>query len=181
MAKGSSYEREVCKLLSKWWTDGHTDAVFWRTSNSGGRATVRGSKGTTNQHGDICATDPVGLPLLRVFALEIKRGYPRSTIHDLIDSDGTPKGSYASWISQAKASQKLAGSKSWMILHKRDRREPTVTLPDPIFMNLLHTSGLEKPAPPFAITSYGADVLATIRLDAFLSNITPLAVAVLGK
>jgi len=41
MAKGSSFEREICTILSKWWTNNERDDVFWRTAGSGARATTR--------------------------------------------------------------------------------------------------------------------------------------------
>ena len=55
MAKGPSFEREVCEKLSLWWTDGKRDDVFMRTSGSGGKATARRKKGkdTPFQGGDI--------------------------------------------------------------------------------------------------------------------------------
>jgi len=59
-SKGSSYERNICKKLSLWLSDGDDDSGFWRTSNSGGRHTIRLKKGkkTKNQDGDITSIYP---------------------------------------------------------------------------------------------------------------------------
>jgi hypothetical protein len=57
--KGSSFEREFCKTISLWLSNKNRDDLFWRTSNSGGRYTIRKKSGkeTDNQEGDITATD----------------------------------------------------------------------------------------------------------------------------
>jgi hypothetical protein len=125
--KGAAFEREICKAMSLWWTGGESDAVFWRTSQSGGRSTSRGKKGrsTANQSGDVCATDPVGLPFLEVFSLEIKRGYnARCSINDLLDH---PQGGMmGEWLAQAEESRKQASALYWMLIVKRDRRDALV-------------------------------------------------------
>src|SRR3954464_11883516 len=95
--KGASFERDLCKRLSLWWTDGERDDVFWRTSQSGGRATSRTKKGkkTKNSYGDICAVDPIGQPLLDLITFEVKRGYNKDSFTDLLDK---PKSSiYMKW------------------------------------------------------------------------------------
>lgn len=133
--KGNTFERSICTLLSEWWTQDESPPrqdVFWRTASSGGRATQRGRKGkqTKNHCGDICATDPIGQPLIDVITWELKRGYNKDTIADLLDKpEGTAKTAYEKWILQARESQKHAGSQSWAIIVKRDRRYPLVIIP----------------------------------------------------
>lgn len=72
--KGNSYEILVSRQLSKFLTEGNRDDLFWRSSNSGGRQTVRARKGidTHNQAGDICNTHPDGEVFMEVFVLECK-------------------------------------------------------------------------------------------------------------
>jgi hypothetical protein len=183
MAKGGEFEREVCKTLSLWWTDCDSDAVFWRTSNSGGRATVRGKgkRKTVNQHGDITFTDPVGMPLLQALTFELKRGYS-CTLQDLIDADKPPRTSYAAWIAQAKRSQVAAESLSWAIIHRRDRRVVTITMPEDMFSQLLRASKVDLIVPFAMVHSGSGEVLVTVRLQPFLSSIRPAAVReVVGK
>lgn len=69
-AKGSGFERRICKALSLWVTDGVREDVFWRSSMSGGRATV--AKGKVRQAGDICAVAPEGHALVDQFFIECK-------------------------------------------------------------------------------------------------------------
>ena len=72
--KGSQFEREICKKLSLWVSEGKRDDLYWRSAMSGGRATVRSKVGkqTINQLGDITAIDPLGFPLTDKFVIECK-------------------------------------------------------------------------------------------------------------
>jgi hypothetical protein len=72
--KGGQFERDMCTLFSKWWTEDERDDVFWRTSGSGARATTRGKRGkdTCDQHGDMTCIDPCGKPLIDAFCFEFK-------------------------------------------------------------------------------------------------------------
>lgn len=130
--KGSGYERDVCKQLSLWWTGGERDDVFWRSSGSGARATVRGRKGTATagQYGDVAATDPIGKPFTDMFTVEVKRGYNDHTIQDLLDCpDDAAIQVWEGFLAQAWGSHKQAGSYAWMLVIKRDRREALVCIP----------------------------------------------------
>lgn len=74
-AKGSAFERLVCKELSLWVSNGIRDDLYWRSAMSGGRASVRfkkTNKTSSTQAGDITAIDPLGKPLLDVFCIECK-------------------------------------------------------------------------------------------------------------
>jgi hypothetical protein len=71
--KGSSFERVICKSLSLWITKGKSADAFWRSSLSGGRATVAHRKGqSVRQAGDICAVAPEGHSLTDRFYFECK-------------------------------------------------------------------------------------------------------------
>ena len=146
--KGGNYERQFAKQLSEWWTAEEKDpkdGIFWRTSNSGGRATVRGRVGkeTKDQHGDITAIDPIGSPLLRFTCIECKRGYAGFSINDLIDKPEKAKESkYAEWIDKAKSCRRLSKSLFWMLVVRRDRRLPIVLIPQDMKDELLHFGSL---------------------------------------
>ena len=54
--KGNQFERNTCRALSLWITGGKREDVLWRTSMSGGRATVARKRGkSVKQDGDISA------------------------------------------------------------------------------------------------------------------------------
>lgn len=130
--KGGRYEREVCRALSMWWTDGARDDVFWRTSASGARATARGKRGrdTAGQHGDVAATDPSGAPLIDAFTIEIKRGYHSVTLHDLLDRpEGAKLQGWEGFVSQAMEGHERAGSYAWLLITRRDRRKALIWTP----------------------------------------------------
>jgi len=72
-AKGASFEREVCAKLSLWVSKGERDDLFWRSSMSGGRATVRFQKGKdTVTAGDITAIHEIGASLTDKYMIECK-------------------------------------------------------------------------------------------------------------
>ncbi len=125
-AKGNAYERKICEILSLWWSEGKNDSLFWRTSNSGGRATTRAKKNkkTFNAHSDIAATDPSAQPLIDFITFELKKGYNRFTIQDLLDKpQKAAEQKYEEWFRKARESAKLAGTPHWMVIVQRDRRE----------------------------------------------------------
>lgn len=130
-AKGSDFERTVCKQLSLWWSGGSRDDIYWRSSQSGGRATQRSKKGKTTygSYGDIASVDPIGEPLLKMFTIELKRGSSYSSPGDLVDFK-TSNSSHP-WVKcylQAKRSHEQAKTHSWMMVCKRDHRQPLVYL-----------------------------------------------------
>lgn len=72
--KGHEFERKVCKDLSLWVSGGTREDLFWRSSMSGGRATVHRKRGVLNlsQVGDISAVAREGHWLTDRFAIECK-------------------------------------------------------------------------------------------------------------
>ena len=73
-AKGASFERAVSKRLSLWLSDGLRDDLLWRSSLSGGRATVQFRAGTVNltQSGDVSAIGAGAHEFCERFFTEIK-------------------------------------------------------------------------------------------------------------
>ena len=153
MAKGSQYERDICRLLSEWWSNGERDDCFWRTSNSGGRATTRKQKGkdTKGQHGDMTATDSHGKPFLDAFTIEMKNGYPRANALDMVDRLETAALlPYEKWIYKVTRDTQHAGSKSWWLIHHKPRKESLVWMPWVAYKALQHLQKEEKlQASPF--------------------------------
>ena len=130
MAKGGSFEREVSKSLSLWWTKGESDAVFWRTSNSGGRATVRSYKGlkTMGQNGDITATNPIGQPLIDLVSIELKRGYNKATPMNCMETKNK-NDTFFDFIKQSKRDAIKGEVPYWWLIHKRDRKGIMIYMP----------------------------------------------------
>jgi hypothetical protein len=174
-AKGSQFERDLCRTLSLWWSRDEHDDLFWRTSQSGGRATVRGRKGktTTGHCGDIGATDAQGAPLLQVVSIEAKRGYPTDTFQDIIDwKPGAKKPVYLAWAKQASAAAKLASSLTWMVIHRRDRRKEVVLAPAELFGTLIDVASCFV----YGTMYDPVNGLGVCSLDQFLEDVHPLDV-----
>lgn len=180
--KGSSYERAICKALSLWWTDGTSDAVFWRTSTSGARATSRRKRGksTHGQHGDVCATDPIGEAFCRALAVEIKKGYSKFSPFDVLDKPkrGKPQ-LFEEWMAQAEDSCQHGGTLSWLIIFKRDKRQAMVAFPERLLDKFLaaecnQLNACDGMSLHFWMKSKGS--VRVMRLDDFLKHVTPEAV-----
>ena len=68
--KGGAWERVVAKRLSLWITHGKRQDVFWRSSLSGGRATI--ARGKVRQAGDLCAVAEEGNAFSEAWFIECK-------------------------------------------------------------------------------------------------------------
>lgn len=88
MAKGGTFENEVCKELSLWFSEGIRDDLFCRSDGSGGRFTKRIKKGkdTANQGGDISFSHSDGESLIKIWCIECKTGYGNK--NKIKDADG---------------------------------------------------------------------------------------------
>lgn len=127
MSKGSQFEREFCKRLSLWWSEMADDGIFWRTSNSGGRATARGKAKTRYQHGDVTFTDPSGIPFLDMFTVELKRGYKDVSVLNLLDKRPQHKmQTLEEFFVQAITSHEAEGSQTWLLVTRKNQREDVV-------------------------------------------------------
>jgi len=144
--KGSGFERAICKQLSLWYSNKETNSVFWRTSTSGARATVRAKKGlaTPNSYGDISAIDPIGVPLIDLVSIELKRGYSgQLTIQDLLDSNQKKPLLLKFW-EQAER-DRLVGKRKWSwLIFQRDRRKACLVFNKSFWKFLTNYAGKSK-------------------------------------
>ena len=178
--KGSSFERQVCNQLSLWWSQGERTDLFWRTANSGGRATVRAKRGekTRSHYGDICATDPDAQILIDTICLELKRGYNKDTVSDLLDkSTHARKQTYHAWFEKIAATSKLANTVSWALIARRDKREAVIYTPLPFLMRLVDLGAfhlkLDESQPFIMLRAVGLEEeIAGMRLDTFFGGVS---------
>jgi hypothetical protein len=176
-SKGGVFEREFCRTLSLWWSGGADDSLFWRTASSGGRAKRRGRLGkrTASHHGDICATNGEGQSFIDLFTVELKRGYSRATIIDLLDKpDRAAAQTYELWLDQAKESASQAGTPYWLIVHKRDKRSPLV-LVEWEALSLCSEEAIDDTGVLTWQPATGLPVVVT-TLEKFLSGMSPRCV-----
>ena len=131
--KGSSFERELCKQLSLWWSYGSTNDIFWRTAGSGAMAKNRSKKGgqAFGQYGDVQATNPTGQKLIDICSIEIKRGYNKDCFAHILDKKyHTAQQAYEKFIQQATEDASNANARTWLLIAKRDRRQALVFMPN---------------------------------------------------
>lgn len=123
-AKGSAFERRVCKELSLWVTAGKNEDVFWRSAMSGGRATVAHKRGAklSRQAGDISAVAPEGHALTDKFYIEVK--HVKSL--DLLQFYAKGTGHLAKFWKVAKREAKRHGRRPLIIA--RQNNLPTVII-----------------------------------------------------
>ncbi len=120
--KGAVFERKVCVELSKAMTGDQRKDLFWRTSMSGGRATIMNRKGGRNlsQTGDITAIDPLGNWLTDQALIECKHHKEVEFDHYLLNRGGR----IAKWLTTAKSQ---AGDKKFFLIFKQNGL-PTLVL-----------------------------------------------------
>jgi hypothetical protein len=78
-SKGSAFERDICKYLSNWINGSEKPYVFWRGRGSGAMFTVSNSIGEAFS-GDIYCVRPEGKFLTDKFSIELKNGYPATSL-----------------------------------------------------------------------------------------------------
>lgn len=190
--KGNEYERQVARDLSVWWSGGLADDWFWRIPGSGGRATNRAKvkRSTTGQYGDIEATCGSAKKFLRLFTVEVKRGYSASHPFDLIDRKLEGKGSavqeFEGFCAQAIVAAGHAGTPLWLVIHRRDQRRAIAAFPYDL-LNRLKEHGLTSAAelrwvdPQVQLTCYirikgespKSTTIVIMPLEEFLNALSP--------
>jgi hypothetical protein len=191
--KGGAFEREICKRLSLWWSGGKDDSLLWRTSGSGARATGRGNKRTTNAYGDITSTSKKSEPLIDLITFELKRGYNKLSLQDLLDLPSGKKGavgsgSWKGWLEKANYDNSQAGGFSWLMIVKRDSRVPLVIMPGYLYDALVGEgafSCFDSQGQHYARLQFYLDgynwILHCTPLDCFLSSVTPQHILSLSR
>ncbi len=126
-AKGSLFERDVCKKLSIWVSKGLREDLYWRSSMSGGRSTIQIKKGKQNraQSGDISSIDRLGSEFIDKFCVECKHYQTLDLIPGIIHNRGTLYGFWKKLCKDSIAVQKLP------ILIVKQNRLPSLVLLSP--------------------------------------------------
>lgn len=149
--KGGAFERNLSKQFSLWWSDGKNDNIFWRTQNSGGRATQRTKKGkkTINNYGDMKDEDPIGKLLTKLFYFEFKTGYKDATLEDLLYKPTKAKNTWRSWIEKAQREHSQS-SKTWMLVVKKKGKPELIAMNKTLFFFLIKGQKTKTPCFVFA-------------------------------
>ena len=168
MAKGGTFEREICTKLSLWYSYGKDDSVFYRTAGSGGRATHRRKKGksTPNSEADIGSLTPEGMRLTRLIGFELKRGYNDQTLQDLLDHPrgGRPDDSCHSWLTTCEATS----TPTYAMIVRRDKRRAIILFKHDDVI------GCVDSAIPYIIIDNAMGHFVVFGLDEFLQETCPV-------
>jgi hypothetical protein len=198
VAKGSNFEREICRKLDCWWEGckDPEDSIFWRSTTSGARATVRARKGkrTHGQCGDVTNIHPRGKRLLELITLELKRGINKAVLTDLVDRSKRSKQTIIEeFFQKARDGCKNSGSFAWAIIHKRDRRNAMIYYPHRLMKALVQAGSFPEPICPFmTIDTFFREkrdgkrklvreIVCVTTLSKFLDCVTPETIKALAK
>jgi len=177
--KGSGFEREISKMLSHWWSGGERDDIFWRSSQSGGRATTRSKAGlrTAGSYGDITALHDSGIPLLRFFCIELKRGYTADIdILDILDSKKAVPQLIGFWR-KAEEDRASARSAYSLLIFKRDRKHAVCLISGDCMTILQEYQGDYESTEIHLFPTALGKWLVAVRLDEFLDWLDPATIA----
>lgn len=116
-SKGSNYERQVCKLLSKWIQGTEKPYLFWREALSGGIATI--DELNKDMTGDI---KPIVPEIMEwwPFSVECKIGYPKTSFWQLWNNS---KFGIEEFWKQACYDADRANKLPMLIYRKKGRRQ----------------------------------------------------------
>lgn len=122
--KGAAFERQTCREISLWLSQGVNDDLFWRSAMSGGRATVQFKKGRANrfQAGDLSAISALGEKLTELFLIECKCYNDLQMIGLYL---GLKTGVHKHWQETLEDARR---HKRWPMLVARQSRTPTFML-----------------------------------------------------
>lgn len=175
MGKGADFERYIAKMLGKWWTNGERDDIFWRTSQSGGRATIRKrqGKGTKNQDGDLCATDPIGQPLIDKTTIELKVGYNGWSLKEIIDKKHKCNTQLEAFFEQCEREKDSQGKQCWWLITKQDRRELLIFMNHEFWKWLKQRISLPEDVSLIFILHSKFGYIHVMNLEKFLEIVKP--------
>lgn len=171
--KGGAYERTLSVLLSLWVSSGRREDLFWRTAQSGGRATIgrRKGKDLARTAGDIGAIDPRGEWLCGTFLIEAKHYAQFKWPQDIYDqSSATPKKKTLRALEIALHTREEAaihGRRSFLCLVRENHR-PDAILTDSTGLAILSAHGAHKIPILITFPEHGIHVL---RLDSVIPSI----------
>jgi len=185
MGKGDDFERECCRYLSLWWSEGEDDDLIWRNRI---RRTSKTPK-REQQLGDLISTHPTTIPLLETFNIEIKTGYSKTRkgtkvknipwdILDIIDSTKV-KGAkvfldfWDQTLADAEKSNRIP-----VLIFKRDYHVPCVAMLRKDVRGITDFSGPSLLTCTKVTLSNNIDIF---RRDTFFERLSPTAVRALHK
>ena len=132
-AKGSAFERKICKFLSRWINPDSKEVYFWRSAGSGSVFTT--SKGAVGGDfsGDIYAVSEEGEFLTKSWSIECKDGYPDYSIDSHLKNNKSDElnGFWEQCVNDA-----ILSNKKPMLIFKKKYLHPWVCIDGDTYLNL---------------------------------------------
>jgi hypothetical protein len=116
-AKGSGWERDVSKILTKWISGKESPYLFWRSPSSGVLQTI--SKYKENTSGDIISLSPETDFFCSLFSIEAKIGYPDADFFKFFKDMKNDE--IKSFWEQATTDALKSGKKAMLIFKKKNK------------------------------------------------------------
>jgi len=124
--------------------------------------------------------DIKGKPLLDLFVFELKNGYAKHTILNILDAANQKnEQQWEQWINKIDAEAYPTG-KLWVIVHKRKGRHPVVCMRK-VHYNILTSSGCIEDSYPYAEFRIKGNCYFVCRSDDFFLNLDPKFVKKLAE
>lgn len=122
----------------------------------------------------MCATDPIGDPLLDLAVISLKNGYPKVHAMAFIDRPNkTIRNEFEEWRKEIRKCWKESGAYTWMIIHQRTGRAKVVYMPRRLYSRILFVAKkLWNYEALFKDTRWDEAVVC-IRFDELLKVLTP--------
>ena len=162
-SKGSSYERTICKMLTKWYSGKEKPYIWWRSPSSGGLATVTAQN--PDLTGDIISVLPEGNFLTDIFSIEIKAGYPKSSFNKFFKK---VKNNEILQFWEQSIRDCYKNCKEPMVIYKKDRQEPLIFITENIKNMFDKTELLD-----YFIIKTGDQKICCMKMNDFFTNISP--------
>lgn len=171
--KGSSFERDVSQILSRWISHGKEEDIFWKSQSSGAVSTTAGKSGADLPllTGDITAAKPEAIQFLRIFVVECKH-YADLHLQDLAFQRESNIAIF--W---RQVCRDAARAKRLPFLVARQNRKPTLCGIVPGVVEVLRT-GLGVDLPPGLLSE--RYYLHLFELTPFLAAVQPEGLSKIG-
>ncbi len=132
----------------------------------------KAGKTTYGQCGDICSTHPSGNSLTELVTMELKRGYSKYPVSDLLEGKGGP---WFGFFEQAMKAADNAKTEYWWLIVRQDRKEAMLYMPLRMAADLNRITPLGK-FPHLAlcirVRKFQSNVMG-FRLRDFLWSVSP--------
>ena len=162
-AKGSGYERTICKMLTKWKSGKEKPYIWWRSPSSGALATITAQN--PDLTGDIISVLPEGHFLTDLFSIEIKAGYPKSSFHKFFKKVKNNE-ILQFWEQSLKDCEQ--SKKEPMVIYKKDRQNPLLFIREQIFNKFKQLELID-----YFVIKTGSYKICCMTMKDFFTNVSP--------